>query len=700
MKQQLIILTLLLFLAPTITDQLNSDFAEGTNTNINISNNQLRITGSPGNYAATAEYISQEHDLGSNPTATISWSATNPANTTLLLSTRTRETNTSSWSTYTTSINPAGSTINPLQRYVQYRLQLTSTDAQNTPVIDAITIVYTEQGADIQPQTNLNANLDQETTGSYSFHTTIQDTVELTQTQGRHRIGSDAYTTYQALNHVVNDTYRLVIPAPTGNWVARRGELLHIQIQATNENNITNQETYSILIQEINTPPTITAVADQQATEGEELVLSVLANDADADTLNYTATHGTITKITNTVADWSWTPQASNIGLTNVTITVTDGIDSANTTFSVNTTPSPKAPVIREISDVTAYYGERIIIDIIVDDENEEENITYQISPNIPITPIQTNQSNTYIGRMNFSAFDDYKGQTTIHVTVTDKDGLTDTTNFTLTINYCGDGICQANENADTCPTDCAGTQRNNYLAVQFPDRICTNTTLTITTHNASSRYECFLDKRTTPTAAAWCEELPGAEIIFYRLNGEVRTQQATATTDNQGQATFTAEEEGRYRLVAEADEHVGVTETFIARDCSEDITDQRRTIQTQRPNLQAGTMQPVLPRPERPDITEEQRNILAITIWFVLLPLLIATMIYTTTEYYALYKDTDPTLLKIQIFLYEKKQQLKPYIEPIQEKLRPALNWLQQTIIQPLQEQVIQPIKQKIQRK
>lgn len=706
MKRYLLII-LILFIAPTIIDQTDAEFNTGTPTNINISNNQLQLSGSSGSYSSSGYYISRVLDLGSNPEIEIAWSANNPSQTTLLISSRTGPTPTpdSSWSGFSTSYSDSsGSEVtNPTNRYFQYRIDMSSLDGQNTPEINSVSTTYEQQGPIVTTNTNTQ-NLHQDTTGSYRYYVDIQDTLTLTQVDARHRIGSDAYNSYTSMTQDSANTYYIDIAEPTGGWYNRRGENLSIQVRAEN-NNLATTTTLIEEIDYINAPPVLDPISDQQAQENTPLEFSVSASDADGDNLTYTTTHGSITKFTNTIADFFWTPTGSHIGLTNVTITVSDGQAQDSQTFTVNTTGVNHPPVIREINDVTVYHGQRVLLDVIVDDPNHDENLTFSTSPRIPITPVsESNASTVYVARINFTPFDDFRGENTIYVSVSDREGETDTTSFNLTVNYCGDGVCHANENATSCPADCTqeDTQERSYIAVEFPDRICTNQTLEITAYNASSRYVCFLDGRTTQSAAAWCSQLQGVDMQFYELQGQVRADRGVQTTNEQGQVEFVADNPGTYRLIANAEGYVGAQETFIAKECAYDISNTGETIIRERPDLQASPMPPGRePRPERPQLTEDEVSMLAILIWYMIIPLLMASMIYVSNEYYALYKDTDPKLLQMRIFFAKQKSKWAPKIRPYTNKakqvLAPAWNVLKQYVIIPVNETIIKPIRKKI---
>ena len=147
MRHVALLLLALVCLAPTITDQLDADFI-GNATQVNISNNSVFLNGTMGNYSLSGSYISDIKDLGSNPEGVISWNATSPSGTSILVTTRAGNTTPydGTWSSWSTTISSGGTIIPPGWRYYQYRLQLATTDQNLTPIVTLVRIDYNETG--------------------------------------------------------------------------------------------------------------------------------------------------------------------------------------------------------------------------------------------------------------------------------------------------------------------------------------------------------------------------------------------------------------------------------------------------------------------------------------------------------------------------------------------------------------------------
>ncbi len=97
-------------------------------------------------------YVSRIFDSGASGTTwrSVSWIATTPANTSILISLRsgdspTPDTNWTNWSSVTGA--PSGSPpAQPRTRYIQYRAELATTNASVTPLLDDVTVTYSPNG--------------------------------------------------------------------------------------------------------------------------------------------------------------------------------------------------------------------------------------------------------------------------------------------------------------------------------------------------------------------------------------------------------------------------------------------------------------------------------------------------------------------------------------------------------------------------
>lgn len=670
--KRLFLLLVLVFLAPSITDQLDTQFMLGTHTDTQNISNTITLAQSGGNYTLSGFYVSNVKDLGSNPTATILWSPTLPAQTSLIVTTRGGNVPVpdGTWSAWSLQYNDqAGSLVSsPTRRYYQYRLQLTTLNNQVTPEVDSVTFTYAEQGAVIAVAPSQNDDLDSEYAGAYRFHVTISDTLALTSTQARYSIDGQAYSAYENLT-LNAGYYYLDIPEPGGGWSAFSGEDLDVEVVAVNANTVTN-ETFTVLIQHVNQPPAITSLASRTLIEGQQTTIAVSGSDPDADALTFSSTHGSVTSTSSTGANIVWTPDAGDIGVYNVTVTVSDGQLTAETNFTATVLAFNYPPVMRAIIAQSGHYGDRITFEVVVDDVNTDENMTYWVEPRLfTVESQQSNTSGVYRAQASFIALDDHRGTTNITFYASDGEHTAFQTAL-LDITYCGDDVCQAQENASSCSRDCAQRTMPSYVVLEVPDRFCINQTAVLSTFNASSRYSCYFDGRAYQ-GAAYCDVFSGSGITIFELTGQQRQQVQTLTTNSTGQAEFTPLTVGRYRILAESSDMVSMDQMVTVNDCSLDINEIEQVVEYERPNLPAPARRPPqLPQVERPELTPEQTSLLAILVWYVVIPLLGAALLYTGTTWYDLNKNDNVYLLAWRVQSLELQKLIEPYVMPPLRKM------------------------------
>lgn len=682
----------LILSAATIIDTDTTDFQPGTPNNVNISNDQLALTQTGGLYALTGSFQSQIRDLGSNPDGEIIWSQTGISGTSVILRTRSGSTpayNTNNWSSWGSAYTAStGSPFtSPINRYWQYRVELATNNQANTPTVASVIYDYQEQGPLIQETTN--TNLTETSTGAYDYEVTITDTLPLTTQQARHRIGSDSYSSWQNINETQPDTYEITIPEPTNNWSSRRSENLDIQIRATNNQSNTTTQTFSEEIDQINQPVTIQSISDQTATEGEEFTLVIQADDPDNDNLVFTSNYGSLTQLNNSAAELRWTPTYTEIGTTNFEITVSDNEFQDQTQFSVNTAGKEHEPVIQPVNNRTAYYGDQINWTIRAVDQNTNDNLTFNSTPTLIWQPANNTATNNYSATASHVALDNYRGETQFTFRVQDAQGNQDETTATLQINYCGDNICQSNEDETTCSQDCQEEAETlKYLAIEFEDRICANQTTTITVYNASSRYICF-NQGQTISGAAYCQPRQGVDIAIYGLQQTPREEITTAYTGSNGTYEFTPELTGRYRAVATEEDFETAESTFTAAKCTERMLEDN-IIEYEAPDITASQRPTPPAREETPQPTPQERNLIAIFLFYVLTPLLAAALVYLGTEYYQVNKETDPHILAARIRMIEWRKKIAPYIQPYAQKIKHVAEPLTKAV----QTYIISPVK------
>ena len=130
--------------------------------------------------------------------------------------------------------------------------------------------------------------------------------------------------------------------------------------------NLTDSETFTITVGEINTAPVLAAIGNQTVNEGATLSFTATATDADlpAQSLSYSLDAASLAlgmTINSSTGAFSWTPSESQGGLTpSVTITVTDngsGNLTDTETFTITVGDTNLAPVLAAIGNQSVNEG-------------------------------------------------------------------------------------------------------------------------------------------------------------------------------------------------------------------------------------------------------------------------------------------------------------------------------------------------------
>ncbi|OIO64070.1 hypothetical protein COY26_04305 [Candidatus Woesearchaeota archaeon CG_4_10_14_0_2_um_filter_33_10] len=145
----------------------------------------------------------------------------------------------------------------------------------------------------------------------------------------------------------------------------------------------------------------------------------------------------------------NWTPLNEHVGNQSIEIICSDG--QANTSGILNITvyDVENAPVLIPIGNQIAVEGELFIYDVNATDP-DDDNLTYSANTTIFIIDPNT-------GLINFTPTLANVGNHTINISVSD--GLLvdwEVIHFRIVRGpYCGDGVCDIDENCYTCPEDC-----------------------------------------------------------------------------------------------------------------------------------------------------------------------------------------------------------------------------------------------------
>jgi hypothetical protein len=130
-------------------------------------------------YAGQGTFQSRVFDVGAGQSASwgaLTWNASTPAGTGVTLSVRTGNTPTpdETWSGFT-PIAASGGDVPGSSRYLQYRAQLTTSEAAATPVLEDVSVAYAAAG-ETAPQTTIDSGpggATNDPTPTFTFHSSV-----------------------------------------------------------------------------------------------------------------------------------------------------------------------------------------------------------------------------------------------------------------------------------------------------------------------------------------------------------------------------------------------------------------------------------------------------------------------------------------------------------------------------------------------
>ncbi len=189
----------------------------------------------------------------------------------------------------------------------------------------------------------------------------------------------------------------------------------------------------------VTTAPTVAnAIPDQTATVNAAFSFQFAANtfnDADGDTLTYTATKGDGTALPGWLSfaadtrTFSGTPTAANVGTVSVKVTATDGTHSVSDSFDIAVVTTI-APTAQAGADRTADPGATVTLS----GSGTDSDGTIQGYAWSQVSGTSVTLQNANTAQASFTA-PDTAGPLVFRLTVTDNLGATDTDDVTVTVN-------------------------------------------------------------------------------------------------------------------------------------------------------------------------------------------------------------------------------------------------------------------------
>ena len=160
----------------------------------------------------------------------------------------------------------------------------------------------------------------------------------------------EAYSDTSAVSAVINGQSLLLTPLPDWHGIST------ITVYMTDENNLTDTTSFVLTVLSVNDPPSIEPVADVTMPEDGSASVFLNVTDTDTDDLNYsfyTSQQQPIFSFTVIEDTLYISPIQNWNGQMSLTIFVSDGDNSVNTSLVITVTPVNDAPTINPIDDIT-----------------------------------------------------------------------------------------------------------------------------------------------------------------------------------------------------------------------------------------------------------------------------------------------------------------------------------------------------------
>jgi hypothetical protein len=234
----------------------------------------------------------------------------------------------------------------------------------------------------------------------------------------------EAYSDTSAVSAVINGQSLLLTPLPDWHGIST------ITVYMTDENNLTDTTSFVLTVLSVNDPPSIEPVADVTMPEDGSASVFLNVTDTDTDDLNYsfyTSQQQPIFSFTVIEDTLYISPIQNWNGQMSLTIFVSDGDNSVNTSLVITVTPVNDVPTINPIDDITIVEDSSTSI-IIYSQDIDGDDLEYDFMTDDPYFDIMD-----VANMVTISPHLNWSGQGYIIVSVSDGQESADA-GFTITV--------------------------------------------------------------------------------------------------------------------------------------------------------------------------------------------------------------------------------------------------------------------------
>ncbi|MCV9385968.1 putative Ig domain-containing protein [Reichenbachiella ulvae] len=209
-----------------------------------------------------------------------------------------------------------------------------------------------------------------------------------------------------------------------------------VTISVTDNEGRDDKERFTIVVNEVNTAPVLTAIGDQVIDELTELTFTVYAEDPD-DTnqeLSFTLDETSIASgmsLDVSSGEFSWTPTESQDGTYEVTVSVSDGTATDTEVISIEVAEVNSAPILSTLVDQSVDELTELTLSVTAEDTDiPEQTLTYSLDEESLSLGMSLNEST---GAFSWTPSESQDGSYNVTLTVSDGSAI-DSETFTVMV--------------------------------------------------------------------------------------------------------------------------------------------------------------------------------------------------------------------------------------------------------------------------
>ncbi len=209
-----------------------------------------------------------------------------------------------------------------------------------------------------------------------------------------------------------------------------------VSFTATDPGGLSDTMGVDILVNNVNRPPLLDAIADKQISETKVLTFQVTGSDPDDDNLTFTADNLPVGAAFDAFSqEFSWTPTDEQAGEYEVNFGISDGdlTDTKTARIVVMDFQAGLSPSLAPVEDQAVDEGQALFFQIIGNDPNNDL-LTYA-TDNLPEGALFEATTDTNIFNLSWTPGYDQAGTYTVGFTATDPGGLSDALDVNILVN-------------------------------------------------------------------------------------------------------------------------------------------------------------------------------------------------------------------------------------------------------------------------